>query len=124
MTQPLALVLYENLLPGSQIVNRLQDLNYRVHSLNDPNRLVECAEQIKPMLVLADLEPNRETVFPAISRLKKNQATGHLPVVGFANAVDESLQETAQAAGVTVLASHAALVSHLPQFLEQALQIE
>ena len=123
MTQPLALVLYENLLPGSQIVNRLQDLNYRVHSLNDPNRLVECAEQIKPMLVLADLEPNRETVLSAISQLKKNQATGHLPVVGFAAAV-EALQETAQTAGVTVLASHTALGSHLPQFLEQALQVE
>jgi len=27
MTQPLALVFYEKLLPGSQLVNRLQDLN-------------------------------------------------------------------------------------------------
>ena len=36
MTQPLALVLYEKLLPGSQLVNRLQDLNYRVQTIADP----------------------------------------------------------------------------------------
>ena len=35
MTQPLALVLYEKLLPGSQLVNRLQDLNYRVQTIAD-----------------------------------------------------------------------------------------
>ena len=124
MLQPLALVLYENLLPGSQIVNRLQDLNYRVHSLNDPSRLTECAEQIKPILVLADLEPNHSAVFQTISQLKKNPATQHLPVVGFAIHVDSGLQETAQTAGVTLLASHAAVSSHLPQFLEQALMVE
>ena len=33
--QPLALVLYEKLLPGTQLVNRLQDLNYRVQTVND-----------------------------------------------------------------------------------------
>ena len=30
MTQPLALVWYEKLMPGSKLVNRLQDLGYRV----------------------------------------------------------------------------------------------
>jgi len=48
MTEPLALVLYEKLLPGSQVVNRLQDLKYRVESISDASRLVECAEQIRP----------------------------------------------------------------------------
>ena len=40
MTQPLALVLYEKLLPGSQLVNRLQDLNYRVQVIPDAEKLV------------------------------------------------------------------------------------
>ena len=56
MTQPLALVIYERLLPGSQIVNRLQDLNYRVQVIADAGSLVECAERVSPMLVLADLD--------------------------------------------------------------------
>ena len=35
MTRPLALVFYEKFMPGSQLVNRLQDLNYRVRVVND-----------------------------------------------------------------------------------------
>src|SRR6266705_1051913 len=85
MTQPLALVLYEKLLPGTQLVNRLQDLNYRVQTVADAATLVECAEQGRPMLVLADLESTRKDVCPAIARLKQNPATQHLPVVAFSS---------------------------------------
>src|SRR6266850_298297 len=62
MTEPLAIVLYERLMPGSQLVNRLQDLKYRVQTVNDPALLVDCAEQAKPMLVLVDLESSRKAV--------------------------------------------------------------
>ena len=39
MTQPLALVVYEKLLPGTQLVNRLQDLHYRVQAVTDADTL-------------------------------------------------------------------------------------
>ena len=35
MTQPLALFFTRRLMPGSQLVNRLQDLKYRVQTVND-----------------------------------------------------------------------------------------
>ena len=56
MTEPLALVFYEKLMPGSQIVNRLQDLKYRVQTIGDAASLVEAGEHAKPLLVVADLE--------------------------------------------------------------------
>ncbi len=124
MTQPLALVLYERLLPGSQIVNRLQDLNYRVQTIADPALLVECAEQAKPLLVLADLESTRSNVSEAIGRLKQNLATKHLPVIAFGGENAPGLIEAAQAAGVTLIVGEAAILNHLSQLLEQALQIE
>ncbi len=124
MTQPLALVLYERLLPGSQIVNRLQDLNYRVQTIADPGLLVECAEQAKPLLVLADLESTRSNVSHAIGRLKQNLATKHLPVIAFGGENAPGLIEAAQAAGVTLIVGEAAILNHLSQLLEQALQIE
>ena len=124
MTQPLALVLYEKLLPGTQLVNRLQDLNYRVQTLNDPGALVECAQQTKPMLVLADLEPGRDQVCGAISQLKQNSATQHLPVIAICGENAAELQAAARAAGVTLVVSEAAIVGHLEQFLEQALHVE
>ena len=124
MTQPLALVVYEKLLPGSQLVNRLQDLNYRVQVIADAERLVDCAEQAKPMLVLADLESSRNNVCAALARLKQNAATKHLPVIAFSGEDAAELQAAAKAAGVTLIVSEAAMLIHLPQFLDQALQFE
>jgi CheY-like chemotaxis protein len=124
MTQPLALVLYEKLLPGSQLVNRLQDLNYRVQVIADAGRLLECAEQAKPMLVLADLASSRNDVCAALGRLKQNPATKHLPVVAFSEQEAGELQAAAQAAGATLVVGEAAILNHLPQLLEQALQVE
>ena len=124
MTEPLAIVLYDRLMPGSQLVNRLQDLKYRVQTINDPGLLVECAEQAKPMVVLVDLESSRNNTCAAISRLKKNPGTAHLPVIGFGMDPSTDLQKEAREAGVNVIANEAALLGHLPQLLDQALQID
>jgi CheY-like chemotaxis protein len=124
MTQPLALVLYERLLPGSQLVNRLQDLNYRVQTIADAAMLVDCAEQEKPMLVLVDLESTRNEVCVAVARLKQNPSTKHLPIIAFGAENSPNLKESARTAGVTLIVSETALLNHLTQFLEQALHVE
>jgi CheY-like chemotaxis protein len=124
MTQPLALVLYAKLLPGSQLVNRLQDLNYRVQSLTDPTLLVECCEQAKPMLLLADLRAGHNNVCAAITRLKQNPTTRHVPVIAFGDQDSPDLQKSALDAGVTLIVSESALLNHLPQCLDQALSLE
>ena len=124
MTKPLALVLYEKLLPGSQLVNRLQDLNYRVEIVADPAALKSTAEQSKPMLVLADLSSTRDNVCDGIKDLKQNAATQHVPVIGFSKDDSPKLQATAREAGVTLVVSDTAILNHLAQFLDQALQVE
>jgi CheY-like chemotaxis protein len=124
MTEPLALVVYERLLPGSQLLNRLQDLSYRVQAIANADDLVECAEQTKPMLVLADLESSRENVCAALSRLRQNPPTQHLPVIAFGGENAPDLQAAARAAGATLVVSEIAILSHLAQFLDQALQVE
>ena len=123
MLQPLALVLYEKLLPGSQLVNRLQDLKYRVQAISEPGKLVECAEQEKPLVVLADLE-SKEDVVSVLSRLMQGASTRHLPVIAFGGEKAAELTAAAQAAGVSLVVSDAAILTHLAQFLEQALQVE
>jgi|SRR5882724_3504458 len=122
MTKPLALVLYERLMPGSQLVNRLQDLGYRTETLSDSKSLVDHAEKTKPMLVLADLEPASAQVSEALSRLKKHSATAHLPIIAFCADNSADLQNTAKAA--TLVVTDTAITNHLPQFLQQALQFD
>jgi len=76
------------------------------------------------MIVLADLECTRDNVCAAIARLKKTPATQHLPIIAFSAEKATHLQAAAKAAGVTLVVSDVAILSHLPQFLEQALQLE
>jgi CheY-like chemotaxis protein len=124
MTEPLALVLYEKLLPGSQLVNRLQDLKYRVQTVSDSSLLVECCDQAKPMLVLADLRAAQQDVCAAIGKLKSNPSTQHIPVIAFGAEEQPELQKTALAAGVSLIVSESALLNHLSECLDQALSLE
>ncbi|MDB6016212.1 MAG: Response regulator receiver protein [Pedosphaera sp.] len=124
MTQPLALVLYEKLLPGTQLVNRLQDLGYRVLTVPGADALVACAEREQPMLVVMDLVSTRTQVTGVIAQLRYNPATQHLPVIAFAVEKDGALQAAARDAGANVVVNEGAIVSHLEQFLEQALHLD
>ncbi|MEO8428433.1 MAG: hypothetical protein ABI651_15095 [Verrucomicrobiota bacterium] len=124
MKLPLALLVYENLIPGSQLINRLQDLGYRVETINDARLLVELAEREKALVVVADLFSIKTDVCKEIKSLKNNPATSHIPVIAFVNAKQEALQKGAYTAGANLVASNSTILAHLPQFLDQALQID
>ena len=124
MTEPLTLVAYERLLPGTQLVNRLQDLGYRVHTLGDGAGLVERALKEKPILLIADVGPHNDQMIAAIGELRKNPDTAHIPVIAIADAHDASLQEAARTAGATLVVNETTILVHLNQFLEQALQVD
>ena len=121
--QPLALVFYEKLLPGSQLVNRLHDLNYRVQAINDPAALLASIQREMPMLLLADLT-SRADITKVIAELKSNEATAHIPVIAFAEEKSTDLLAAAQKAGAALAVSDVALNSYLPQMLNQALHID
>lgn len=122
MTQPLALVLYEDLMPGSQLVNRLQDLYYRVQTLSDPVQLMDFAQKGGPMVVFADLAGN--DIRAAIARLKQNRETAHIPIIAFADDKEVQLQDGARQAGANLVVTDGAVLAHLPQLIEQALQTD
>ena len=123
MTQPLALVLYEKLLPGTQLVNRLQDLKYRVQSVSDAALLAACAEQEKPIVIFVDLGIASGGVHEAIGQLKRSAETKHIPIIAFGTAAAvESLE--AEKSGADVAVNEAAVLNHLPQLLEEALRVE
>ena len=124
LTEPLALVVYEKLLPGSQLVNRLQDIGYRVVAAPECAVVETIAEQEKPMVVFLDLSASEGKALLAIAQLKKNAATNHLPVIGYVDEADEKAQAAAREAGATLVVSDAAVLPHLEEFLQQALHVE
>lgn len=121
--QPLALVFYERLMPGSQLVNRLQDMNYRVLSMAALDRLSATVQRESPLLLFIDLASPGE-VGAAIASLRATPATTHLPVIGFAPDSDSVLLEAARKAGANLAVSDTALVSHLSQLIDQALSVD
>jgi len=121
--QPLALVCYERLMPGSQLVNRLQDLNYRVLALAEVPRLAATVQRESPLLLFIDLATPGD-VCGGIAMLRSTPATAHLPVIGFAPENAPGLLASAQAAGATLAVSEIAVINHLPQLIEQALRVD
>jgi len=123
MSQPLAVVFYERLMPGSQLVNRLQDLNYRVLAVNNAALLAATAKREMPLLLLADLKTKAD-VRTAIEKIKADPGTTHIPVIAFAPDEDEELLAAAKLAGANFAIGESGLGGHLPQLLERALHLE
>ena len=123
MQQPLAIVFYERLMPGSQLVNRLQDLHYRVQTVDNAARLAAVVQEAKPLLLVADLAAKGD-VIDAIEKIKADPATNHVPVIAFAPDQATEKFAAAQKAGAILTVAESALTSHLSQLLEQALAMD
>ena len=76
------------------------------------------------MVVLADLAATNGDVCAAIRELKRNPETKHIPIIAYTDLKNERLPAVATAAGATIVAGRDAILDHLPQLLEQALQVE
>ena len=123
MLQPLAIVFYERVMPGSQLANRLQDMNYRVLVLNNPALVAATARRESPLIAFLDLEA-RGDICGAIERIRSDDTTSHLPIVAFAPADKTELLAAAQKAGASLIVGESRLGSQLPQLLEQALHLD
>ena len=123
MKQPLALLVYETLYPGGHLVTRLEDRGYRVQSLADPAHLVDQAKDEKPLIIIADLEPRHQAVCEGLIRLKNHPATTHIPVIAVVDGEHEDAHRAARAAGASLVVSGKAILAHLDQFLQQALEV-
>lgn len=76
------------------------------------------------MMILVDLVSQRVDVCDAIRQLRANPATAHLPVIAFADESETALQAAGQAAGAKLVATDSAILLHLEQLIEQALQVD
>ena len=124
MNEPLALVCYERLMPGSQLVNRLQDVGYRVQTVADARELPTTAEKAGALVAFVDLVSRKTDAAQAIAKLRQQSVTRHLPVIAFAGEREAPLQAAARAAGASLVVSDTALLMHLQPLLDQALAME
>ena len=124
MTSPLAILFYEDLMPGTQLVNRLQDLRYRVQVASTGAELLTTAATAGPMLIVLDLISKRADICELIRKLRAAATTAHIPLIGFADEAEVALQTAATQAGATLVVTDTAILLHLNQFIDRALQLE
>jgi DNA-binding response OmpR family regulator len=127
MSSPLALIFYESLLIGNQLMNRLQDLGYRVVVISDLTTLPDQAVEAKPLILISELGGLTERVCAAVRSLRAATETHHVPVLGVLKPSDKKteagLAEAARAAGFNLVASEQSFLAQLPQLLEQVLEV-
>lgn len=124
VTQPLALLLYERLLPGSQLVNRLQDMGYRVSTVPGANSLMETCLREKPLLLVVDVREADDKVCTALRQLSTSPETNHIPVIATVPAQSPEAAEAARQSGVKLVVHDSVILAHLEQFIDQALQLD
>ena len=124
MNEPLALLLCERGLIATPLAQRFEGLRYRLLTGGRPADLAGTAAMEKPMVILADLEGRAELVLAALTQLRASPETSHIPVIAFAREVDDAMQAAAVARGATMVVTEAAILSHLPQLLGRALEIQ
>jgi alkanesulfonate monooxygenase SsuD/methylene tetrahydromethanopterin reductase-like flavin-dependent oxidoreductase (luciferase family) len=73
-------------------------------------------------VLLAEV-PSRPGACDGIALVKKSPATSHIPVLAFSASRDKGLQAAAEQAGVSLLAGNAVVLEHLPQLLDQVLDL-
>ena len=108
---------------ATQLAQRLEELRYRMVVVATPAELVPRAEAEKPMVVLVDTEGQPEPVAFALQQLRRHPPTSHLPVICFARAVDDAMQAALATCGATMVVNEAAILSHLSQLLDHALDV-
>ena len=122
--QPLALVLYEQLLPGSQLLNRLRDLRYRVLCCTDPHAILTVARQEKPIILFTDLRFQSADIYPVLRDLKAHPETSHIPVIAFTDPDQDLAHAAAAEAGATLIVSSDGILDQLEALLQQALHLD
>lgn len=124
MSSPLVLLFYEKLMPGSQMVNRLQDLGYRVASMTQSEKLIQEVRNLHPMALVVDLESKSGDIPRAIQALKEDLETQHIPILAFASLENEDLHEKARLAGAKLIAGKEGVLNQLPHLMEHLLEVD
>lgn len=123
MSEPLALVLGQRGVIGTQLSQRLEALRYRVKVIANPAELAAIAGQEHAMIALVDVEGFAPDVLAAVSELHSAATTAHIPIIAFARELDDATQAQLTARGAAIAVTEAAVLEHLPQLLNRALEI-
>ena len=110
----------EDLLFRSRISEAASALNVEAAFPRSPKKLVEQAAASPPDLLVLDLNSARFEPISLLGRLKSEEATKNVPVVGFLSHVQKDLALAARESGCDRVMARSAFVKDLPEILAGA----
>lgn len=107
----------EDLLFRSKISETAEALGIEAAFPRSPKKLVEQATQSPPDLLVLDLNSARFEPLTLLERLKSDEATKNVPVVGFLSHVQKDLALTARESGCDRVMARSAFTRELSKIL-------
>jgi PleD family two-component response regulator len=107
----------EDLLFRSKISQTAEVLGVEAGFPRSPKRLMEQASQSPPDLLVLDLNSARFEPLELLKRLKSDEATRDVPVVGFLSHVQKDLAVAARESGCDRVMARSAFTKDLPKIL-------
>jgi CheY-like chemotaxis protein len=123
MNEPLALLLCHRGVVAAQLVQRLETLHYRLASVPAPTDLTLAAEGQRAMVAFVDVDGLNESVLSAIRRLRTSSGTAHIPVIAFAQELDDAMLARVLDSGATCAVVETAVLEHLSHLLNRVLEL-
>ena len=116
MTQRLVAAV-EDLLFRSKISETANTLGIEATFPRSPKKFVEQATRSKPDLLVLDLNSARFEPLELLERLKSDEATRDIPVVGFLSHLQKDLALAARGSGCDRVMARSAFTKDLPKIL-------
>lgn len=107
----------EDLLFRSKISETAEQLGVAATFPRNPRKLVEQTAQSPPDLLILDLNSARFEPLTLLERLKSDEATKDIPVVGFLSHVQKDLAVAAREFGCDRVMARSAFTRDLPKIL-------
>ncbi len=107
----------EDLLFRSKISETANTLGVEAAFPRSPKKLMDQAAQSPPDLLILDLNSMRFEPLELLKRLKSEEATRDIPVVGFLSHVQKDLALAARASGCDRVMARSAFTKELPEIL-------
>jgi DNA-binding NarL/FixJ family response regulator len=122
--RPSAVVIFEELLPGSRVARRLVELGWNVSELKPPVDFVRECARLRPLVVVVDLRIRSQALFQDLRTLHHDPRTCHLPLLAFCPPDRSDLSAAALDAGARLVAAEGGILDQLPELVEHVLALD
>jgi len=115
----MVLAIVDDLLFRSKISATAKAVGATIAAATTADAAITRAHEVKPSLILLDLDSARTQPFEVLRRLAADRELAGIPTIGFVSHVHASAIQQARALGITQVLARSAFAESLPEILRR-----